>query len=123
MTTWAVRRMSRARSASGSSAQNGWTRATSSTTPWTSSGVMVGTAPRRRPVEGAEGLELIGGGGVGVSSRQQYVTDAHRSAGHDVGPQAAAVHQRAQHPAVVELVQVQARLAQPAAAAAQLAEA
>ena len=32
------------------------------------------------------------------------------------------MHQRAQHAAVVELVQVQARLAQPAAAAAQLAE-
>ena len=52
MTTWAVRRMVRARSASGRSAQNGWTRATSSTTPCTWSGVIVGTAPRREPSKG-----------------------------------------------------------------------
>jgi hypothetical protein len=41
-----------ARSARGSCAQNGWTWATSSTTPWTSSGRSVGTEPISSPVVG-----------------------------------------------------------------------
>src|SRR3954452_14117344 len=50
--TWAARRRWRARSDSGSWAQNGWTCATSSTMPWTWSGRIVGTAPTSSPVAG-----------------------------------------------------------------------
>src|SRR3954469_4456124 len=60
--------MWRARPASGSCAQNGWTEATSSTTAWTSSGWSVGTEPIRSPVRGLKESSDAGTNTVAIRS-------------------------------------------------------
>ena len=81
MTTRTAHR-ARARPA-GSSAQNGCTRATSSTTPC-SVRRDGGHGAQAELVEGAEGLELIGGGG-GRHAGRHHDPHAHRPAREDVG--------------------------------------
>jgi endoglycosylceramidase len=74
-----------------------------------------------RPAPRGGGSALGRGGGV-RSARREAIADPDRPPGDDVGAQPAAVDQGAQDAAVVEALQVRARLAQATAAAARLAE-